>query len=175
MPNQIFCNLINQAGGNIPCDSAAFLALLTVHVFAGMVCVISGIVAMTSEKRAGRHPTFGTIYYWSLSVVFVTLSALSLMRWAEDWYLFILGSLCFAAATCGRMARQHRWRNWVQLHITGMGFSYILLLTAFYVDNGKNIPVWKELPPIAYWLLPSAIGVPLVGRALLHHPLIKTR
>jgi hypothetical protein len=49
--------------------------------------------------------------------------------------------------------------SWVRLHIIAMGMSYILLLTAFYVDNGKSLPLWKELPPIAYWLLPGAIGV----------------
>jgi hypothetical protein len=52
-----------------------------------------------------------------------------------------------------------------------MGTSYILLLVAFYVDNGKNLPLWKELPPIAYWLIPIMLGVPLVVRALLRHPL----
>jgi len=31
-----------------------------------------------------------------------------------------------------------------------MGVSYIVLLTAFYVDNGKSLPLWKELPPISY-------------------------
>jgi hypothetical protein len=40
-----------------------------------------------------------------------------------------------------------------------------------YVDNGKSLPLWKELPPTAYWLLPAAIGIPLIGRALLWHPL----
>ena len=48
-----------------------------------------------------------------------------------------------------------------------MGVSYILLLTAFYVDNGKSLPLWKELPSIAYWILPGAIGGPIIGRALL--------
>ena len=71
------------------------------------------------------------------------------------------------------MAHQHRWHNWVQLHITGMGFSYVLLLTAFYVDNGKNLPIWKELPSITYWLLPSVIGIPLIVRALLQHPMVR--
>jgi hypothetical protein len=46
-----------------------------------------------------------------------------------------------------------------------------LLLIAFYVDNGKSLPLWKELPPAAYWLLPAAIGIPLIVRALLWHPL----
>jgi hypothetical protein len=27
--------------------------------------------------------------------------------------------------------------------------SYILLLTVFYVDNGKHLPVWRTLPHLA--------------------------
>ena len=30
-------------------------------------------------------------------------------------------------------------------------------LTAFYVDNGKNLPLWKELPEIAFWFCQRAI------------------
>jgi hypothetical protein len=39
------------------------------------------------------------------------------------------------------------------------------------VDNGKNLPLWKDLPAITYWVLPSAIGLPFLVRALLYHPL----
>jgi hypothetical protein len=46
------------------------------------------------------------------------------------------------------------------------------MLTAFYVDNGKFLPLWKELPAIVYWTLPSVIGLPLLARALLFHPLV---
>jgi len=53
-----------------------------------------------------------------------------------------------------------------------MGASYVFMLTAFYVDNGKNLPLWKELPQIAFWLLPGAIGVPLILSALFRHPLV---
>jgi hypothetical protein len=41
------------------------------------------------------------------------------------------------------------------------------------VDNGKSLPFWKELPPIAYWLLSGALGIPLVVRALPWHPLTR--
>jgi hypothetical protein len=57
--------------------------------------------------------------------------------------------------------------------ITGMGTSYVLLLIAFYVDNGKQLPVWKDLPYFAYWLLPLAVGIPLIFRALMWHPLAR--
>jgi hypothetical protein len=76
--------------------------------------------------------------------------------------------LSFTAASVGRTALRRGWSNWVRLHIIGMGFSYILLLTAFYVDNGKNLPLWKELPTLASWLLPAAVGIPLTARALAH-------
>src|SRR5947207_12554485 len=48
------------------------------------------------------------------------------------------------------------------VHHTAMGLSYILLLTAFYVDNGHSLPLWKDLPPIAYRLLPGAFGMPII-------------
>jgi hypothetical protein len=46
-------------------------------------------------------------------------------------------------------------------------------LTAFYVDNGKSLPLWKELPSITYWLVPAAVGAPLIARALFCHPLVR--
>src|SRR5262249_7455885 len=75
-----------------------------------------------------------------------------------------------AASPLARLALRQRWRHWVRLHMTSMGMSYILMLTAFYVDNGKHLPLWKELPQISFWLLPAGLGIPLL-RALLNHPL----
>jgi len=61
----------------------------------------------------------------------------------------------------------------VRLHITGMSMSYVFMLIAFYVDNGKQLPVWKDLPHVMYWLLPLVVGLPLIIRALLWHPLVR--
>jgi len=128
---------------------------------------------MLSEKRRGRHSTAGKIYYWCLLALFASATFLSVTRWAENYHLFTLGALSFAAAWLGRRALRLRWLNWARLHITGMGFSYVLMLIAFYVDNGKQLPVWKYLPHFTYWLLPLAIGIPLIVRALLRHPLVR--
>jgi len=40
------------------------------------------------------------------------------------------------------------------------------MLTAFYVDNGPHLPLWRHLPTWAFWALPSVVGVPLIMRAL---------
>ena len=161
------------AGIEIPSTNPVFLTVVGIHVLLGLAGTVTGVIAMLSRKRAGRHPRYGTIYFWCLGGVFLTASSLAAVRWAHDYHLFILGALSFAAAYVGRQARRQRRRYWVRLHITGMGSSYVLLLIAFYVDNGKSLPLWRDLPPIAYWLLPAAVGIPLIVRALLWHPLAR--
>jgi hypothetical protein len=52
-------------------------------------------------------------------------------------------------------------------HIAGMGAGYVAMLTAFYVDNGPHLPLWDRLPTLAFWLLPSAIGAPIIARAVI--------
>jgi uncharacterized membrane protein len=138
MPNESTTVVL---GIPIPSTNPVFLAIIGVHVLFGLAALITGAVAMLSKKGRGRHSNFGTIYFWCLFGVFVTMSALSFMRWAENYHLFILGVLSFASALFGRTAVRRRWQQWPRLHLTGMGSSYILTLTAFYVDNGKNLPL----------------------------------
>ena len=162
-------------GIEVPSTNPVFLTIVTLHIAVGLICVVVGAIAMLSPKRPGRHPRMGTIYYWCLSAAFVSATALSVMRWAEDYHLFVLGVFSFAAASLGRTARRQRWPEWVGIHITAMGLSYVLLLTAFYVDNGKNLPLWRVLPQWAFWVLPSAIGAPIIAYTLLRHPLTRER
>jgi primosomal protein N' len=157
---------VQIAGIEIPSDSPAFLAILAVHVPLGLLAVVTGAVAMLKEKRRGGHTRFGSIYFWSLCALFLTSTALAAMRWADDYHLFILGAVAFVAAIVGREVRRQKWRTRIDLHVVGMGVSYIAMLTAFYVDNGKNLPLWQDLPYVSYWLIPGAVGIPLIVRAL---------
>ena len=156
----------------IPSTDPVFLAIVGIHVVFGVAAATAGAVAMLRKKVRGPHSNFGAIYFWCLFGVFVTMSALSFMRWAQNYHLFILGALSFASAYFGRTAIRRRWNQWPRLHLTGMGASYVAMLTAFYVDNGRNLPLWRELPEIAFWVLPSAIGLPLILYALFRHPLV---
>ena len=164
------------AGIEIPSIDPVFLAVvLGVHIPLGLACVTIGAIAMLSEKRRGRHSRFGAIYFWCLLALFASATFLSLMRWRENCDLFILGAMSFAFAWGGRAALRQRWQYWVRLHIAGMGMSHVLMLIAFYIDNGKQLPLWKELPHFMYWLIPLAVGTPLIVRALLWPPLTRGR
>lgn len=162
-------------GVPVPSVDPVFLAVVRLHIIVGIACVAAGIAAMLSHKRRGRHSTFGTIYFWCLALVVTSATGLAVVRWAENNHLFFLGALSMIAATVARTALRQHWRNWVWFHISGMGLSYILMLTAFYVDNGKNLPLWRELPQWAFWVLPAAIGLPVLLYAFLRHPLSSTQ
>jgi len=156
----------------IPSSDPIFLGIVGIHVAFGLAAVITGAIAMLSKKGRGRHSNFGLTYFWCLFGVFVTMSALAFTRWQEDYDLFILDTLSFGAAWLSRAILRHRWYQWPRLHPTLMGASYILMITAFYVDNGKNLPLWRELPQIAFWILPALVGTPVILYVLRSHPLV---
>jgi hypothetical protein len=160
-------------GVPVPSVDPVFLTVVRFHIVVGIVCVLVGASAMLSHKGRGRHSIFGTYYYWCLAIVVATATGLSLVRWVDNYHLFFLGALSLIAATVGRTAMRRRWHNWVGHHVTGMGLSYVLMLTAFYVDNGKNLPLWRELPQWTFWVLPGAIGIPIIVHTLLRHPLMR--
>jgi uncharacterized membrane protein len=158
----------------IPSTDPVFLAVIVgAHIPLGIACVVAGAAAMLARKGRGRHSMCGTIYFWCLLALAVSATFLSIMRWADNYHLFVLGALAFVCAWTGRSAMRLRWRYWVRLHITGMSFSYVLMLIAFYVDNGKQLPIWKSLPHFTYWFLPLLVAAPLIVRALLYHPLVR--
>jgi hypothetical protein len=121
---------------------------------------------MLAPKRPRLHRRAGTLYYWSLAGLCLTSATVAVMRWHDDAYLFGLGGLALGIATLGRLARRKLWKDWLPLHAAGMGGSYTVVLTAFYMDNGKSLPVWKNFPPEAYWAIPLTAGSLLIARAL---------
>ena len=152
----------DQVGSTAP----VFLTFLAVHVIAGLTAVITGAAAALSRKGSPRHIQAGRWYYRAIAVVFATATILAVIRWRQDYYLFIIGAVAFTAATLGYQHRR-RHRPGDTGHIAGMGIAYVAMLTAFYVDNGPHLPLWDRLPTFAFWLLPPAIGAPVIIRAIL--------
>jgi hypothetical protein len=152
----------DQVGSTAP----AFLAFLTVHVAAGLVAVIAGGLAALTRKGSPRHVQAGRWFYRAITVVFVTAAALTVMRWRQDSYLLIIGTAAFIAATIGYLHRRRHWPGDTG-HILGMGIGFVALLTAFYVDNGPHLPLWDRLPPLTFWILPGAVGAPIITRAVI--------
>lgn len=149
----------------------SFFLPLVVHTVAGLLTGITGLIAFRVPKRRGRHDRWGTRYLWAYTVVFFTATTLSVQRWEADAYLFFLALTGYSFVLGGYGARRFRqksmvWcivgKQWMVAHIVGMIGSYVVLWTAFYVDNAHLIPGLKELPSLIFWVLPSLIGLPFI-------------
>lgn len=150
----------------IPAAGPVFTAALAVHIASGLIAVVTGALAATAKKRPGRHPRAGRIYLCALGGIFVTATVMATIRWRQDAYLFAIAVIAFGLGWYGYRARRRHRPGWPPHHAIGMGGSYIALLTGFYVDNGPFLPLWNRLPHLTYWLLPAAVGLPLIWLAL---------
>lgn len=137
--------------------------LLAVHVPAGVIAVLSGAAAMLSDKGSKPHRRRGRIYLAALAVTCVSGAGLVATRWPRFPHLLALGVVAAVLAGIG-YATRHRATPYV--HLIAMGGSYIAMLTAFYVDNGPKLPLWNHFPPISFWFLPSALGIPIIVRSV---------
>ena len=152
-------------GTEVGSTAPVFLAFLAVHVLAGLTAVLAGASAAVTRKGTRRHLRSGRWYYGAISIVFGTALILTAMRPRQDYHLALIGLVAFTAATIGYQHRR-RHRPGDTPHIVGMGLSYTAMLTAFYVDNGPHLPLWDRLPGIAYWILPSTVGLLITARAV---------
>ena len=148
----------------IPDEGPVFLVAVLLHIAAGLVAVVAGVVAMVSRKGGRVHIGFGRTYVVAIALVFTSMAVLAIIRWPHDNHLALLGLIALVATLVGFVnRRRHGDDRW---HILAMGASYVVLLTAFYVDNGPFLPIWNLLPTWALWVIPSLVGAPLIARAI---------
>lgn len=158
-------------GVPVPSTNKVFLTIVVIHIFLGIICVLAGLLAMLAVKTGTRHKLAGKTYYVAMLFAFITTVILSIMRWPHNTHLLIIGILAFAMTHTGKRLAYAHSKNWTRLHTICMGTSYILLLTGFYVDNGKNLPFWNQFPQLFFWFFPAAVGVPIIILTLKRHPL----
>lgn len=140
-----------------------FNVFLGIHIAAGALCLLVGLVAGLAKKKKGIHTKAGEVYHGSYVVVFVTALVMSIWHWSESSYLFYIALFSYSLALTGYIAGKRKKKNWLVVHISGMLGSYIGILTATLVVNAHRIPIVNEIPAIFIWILPTIIGSPLIA------------
>jgi uncharacterized membrane protein len=138
------------------------LFFVSVHIAAGLTALTAGIVAMLSRKGAWWHRKAGITYLFGIATIAVTAAGLVSTRGPQFNHLLVFAAVAVTLAFGGYFMRRINQG----LHISGMGLSYVVMVTAFYVDNGPKLPFWNQFPAIVFWVGPMAIGLPIIIRAL---------
>jgi hypothetical protein len=137
---------------------AVFLVL---HIASGAVALVMGPLALlAARRRDGNRATMLAAYHWTVLATCVTAAVVSVLAWARLWWLVPVAAVSYALVLVGYLAVRHGWPAWVRAH--GLGGSYIALVTALLVVSVRGVSTPAE---VAAWILPAAIGVPLIVRA----------
>lgn len=151
--------------------SSLVLAIEKRLIFLGIVGVFSFQLVAT-EWRAwgfGRRASYATdrllqAFCGLMGLALAAFGARLLMlgeSFGSVAVIFGLGSATLATRLLVLLGKPEVPRRLaVVYHIAGMGGGYIATLTAFLVVNVSVSPAW--LP----WLLPTALGTPLIARAI---------
>ena len=136
-------------------------AFLFLHVASGVAALALGPLALLAARQ--RRPNLAgwqAAYHWSVLVVCASAAVVSVLDWARLWWLVPIGALSYGLALVGYLGSRRGWPLWVRAH--GWGGSYIALVTALLVVSARGI---SGLLEAVAWILPAAIGVPLIVRA----------
>lgn len=140
--------------------------LLGVHITAGTIGLLLGPLALAVPKRAGWHPRLGVAYQGAVAVMTASTLGLAALAPGRLWWLGLIAVATEAAALAGWAVRRRHSSGWLGWHIRLMCGSYLSFVTAALVVN------WAS--PLA-WVLPTAVGTPLIIRAVQRatHPSIR--
>lgn len=134
-------------------------AVLALHVLAGTLGLLLGPFAVAMPESGGWAARLALAYQWAVAVLAGTAIGLAVLR-PSVWWLGVVGVLTEVAALAGWRVRRRRRAGWRGPHLRLIGGSYIALLTALVVVS-VGFPL--------VWLLPTAVGTPLIERAAAKH------
>lgn len=115
---------------------------LFIHVLAGSIALLSGLSAILLRNNVKRHRPFGKIYFWCMTVVFVTAIVVSTYRY--NLFLFCVAFFtyysCVTAYRSLKLKRLHvdqkpEWYDWMIeivfgfMHVSFIAFGIFLLLS----------------------------------------------
>ena len=115
--------------------------LLILHILAGFLALLAGAVALISTKGKFTHRKAGRVYFFAMTLVFVTALAIAGFRFNR--FLFMIAFLSYYAVFAGirvlKLKRLHKdqkpaWYDWLAglinagMNVIFIGFGIKILL-----------------------------------------------
>lgn len=94
--------------------------ILILHAIAGGIALLTGAIAIISKKGGRLHKKAGKVYFWAMTLVFITGILIAGYRWNK--FLFLIAFLSYYSVFSGVRATQlkrlnidqsARWYDWL--------------------------------------------------------------
>lgn len=131
---------------------------LLIHVTAGCVSLLAGLGAIIFRNKIKQHRPFGSVYFWTMTIVFVTSLYVSLYK--QNWFLFFISIFtyhsCFTALRSLKLKKLHleqkpEWYDWATDFIN-------ILINLSLVTLGLLI-IKNQLPFAIICIVFGSIGI----------------
>ena len=116
--------------------------LLSIHILAGLVALVSAALALSSKKGKKFHILIGKAYFWSMAIIF--LSALPLSTITSNVFLFLITIFSFYLAFSGMRFAKNRKGVPTRIDLIAVNFMLLsgvgmwILAIIFFIDNNSQ-------------------------------------
>ena len=118
--------------------------LLIIHVAAGVISLVTGLISILSLKGSKVHKKSGKIYFYSMTIVFVT--AIIIANYRFNRFLFLIAFLSYYSVFAGvrklslknlHKNQNPKWYDWIAGIINGTANLFFIGLGIYYsIENG---------------------------------------
>ena len=116
--------------------------LLSIHILAGSVALVSAALALSSEKGKKFHVLIGKAYFWSMVIIFLTAIPMSIIT--GNVFLFLVAIFSFYLAFSGMRFAKNRKGVPTRIDLIAVNFMLLsgvgmwILAIIFFIDNDSQ-------------------------------------
>jgi len=116
--------------------------LLSIHILAGSVALLSAAMALSTEKGKKFHVLIGKAYFWSMVIIFLTAIPMSIIT--GNVFLFLIAIFSFYLAFSGMRFAKNRTGVPTRLDLIAVNFMFLsgvgmwILAIIFFIDNDSR-------------------------------------
>jgi len=116
--------------------------LLSIHILAGSVALLSAASALLTEKGKKFHVLIGKAYFWSMVIIFLTALPMSIIT--GNVFLFLIAIFSFYLAFSGMRFAKNRTGVPTRVDLIAVNFMLLsgigmwILAIIFFIDNDSQ-------------------------------------
>ena len=116
--------------------------LLSIHILAGSVALLSAASALLTEKGKKFHVLIGKAYFWSMVIIFLTAIPMSIIT--GNGFLFLIAIFSFYLAFSGMSFAKNRTGVPTRADLIAVNFMLLsgigmwILAIIFFIDNDSQ-------------------------------------